>query len=85
MEDGDSRLDNTRSISESWWTVFDDDVIDRLIETAYRQNLPLLSAGARVLQARAQLAVAVGQFYPPNRGRYRIRLSDTTGFRLHRL
>ena len=64
MEDGDSRLDNTRSISESWWTVFEDDVLDRLIETAYRQNLPLLSAGARVLQARAQLAVAVGQFYP---------------------
>ena len=64
MEDGDSRLENTRSISESWWTVFEDDVLDGLIETAYRQNLPLLSAGARVLQARAQLAVAVGQFYP---------------------
>ena len=64
MEDGDSRLDNTQTINETWWTVFDDPVLDGLIETAYRQNLPLLSAGARVLQARAQLAVAVGQFYP---------------------
>ena len=24
MEDGDSRLDNTRTINETWWTVFDD-------------------------------------------------------------
>ena len=64
MERGDPRVDSTQTINETWWTVFDDSVLDRLIETAYRQNLPLLSAGARVLQARAQLAVAVGQFYP---------------------
>ena len=64
MERGDPRVDSTQTINETWWKVFDDPVLDRLIETAYRQNLPLLSAGARVLQARAQLAVAVGQFYP---------------------
>jgi NodT family efflux transporter outer membrane factor (OMF) lipoprotein len=64
MEQGDPRVDSTRTIDESWWTVFDDDILDRLIDTAYKQNLPLLSAGVRVLQARAQLAVAIGQFYP---------------------
>ena len=64
MEQGDARVDATRDIDQQWWTVFDDDVLDRLIETAYQQNLSLLSAGVRVLQARAQLAVAVGQFYP---------------------
>jgi NodT family efflux transporter outer membrane factor (OMF) lipoprotein len=64
MEEGDARVDTTRDIDQRWWTVFDDDVLDRLIQTAYQQNLSLLSAGVRVLQARAQLAVAVGQFYP---------------------
>ena len=64
MEQGDARVDAARDIDQRWWTVFDDDVLDRLIETAYQQNLSLLSAGVRVLQARAQLGVAVGQFYP---------------------
>src|SRR5512132_469078 len=64
MAPGDARVDATRDIDQRWWTVFDDDVLDRLIDTAYQQNLSLLSAGVRVLQARAQLGVAVGQFYP---------------------
>jgi NodT family efflux transporter outer membrane factor (OMF) lipoprotein len=64
MEEGDARVDATRDIDQRWWTVFGDDVLDRLIQTAYQQNLSLLSAGVRVLQARAQLAVAVGEFYP---------------------
>jgi NodT family efflux transporter outer membrane factor (OMF) lipoprotein len=64
MEEGDARFEATRDIDQRWWTVFDDDVLDRLIQTAYQQNLSLLSAGVRVLQARAQLAVAVGEFYP---------------------
>src|SRR5512147_860528 len=64
MEEGDARVDAARDIDQRWWTVFDDDVLDRLVETAYQQNLSLLSAGVRVLQARAQLGVAVGQFYP---------------------
>jgi NodT family efflux transporter outer membrane factor (OMF) lipoprotein len=64
MQESDPRIDSTRSVNETWWTVFDDKVLDRLIDTAYRQNLPLVSAGARVLQARAQLGVAIGQFYP---------------------
>ncbi|WP_281804132.1 efflux transporter outer membrane subunit [Methylocystis echinoides] len=47
-----------------WWRVFHDPVLDRLIETAYQQNLTLLSAGTKVLQARAELGVAVGEFFP---------------------
>jgi NodT family efflux transporter outer membrane factor (OMF) lipoprotein len=46
-----------------WWTVFHD-VLNRLIEIAYNQNLTLVSAGTRVLQARAELGVAIGEFYP---------------------
>ncbi|VTZ48956.1 RND efflux system, outer membrane lipoprotein, NodT family [Methylocella tundrae] len=47
-----------------WWKVFHDPVLNRLIEIAYDQNLTLLSAGTRVLQARAELGVAIGELYP---------------------
>jgi len=47
-----------------WWRVFHDPILDRLIEIAYSQNLTLLSAGTRVLQARAQLGIAIGEFWP---------------------
>jgi NodT family efflux transporter outer membrane factor (OMF) lipoprotein len=48
----------------TWWKVFNDPVLDRLIEIAYAQNLTLLSAGTRVLEARAALGVAIGELYP---------------------
>jgi NodT family efflux transporter outer membrane factor (OMF) lipoprotein len=47
-----------------WWNVFNDRVLTRLIEIAYEQNLTLRSAGVRVLEARAQLGVAIGELYP---------------------
>src|SRR5271165_6773802 len=56
---------NTRDLEyRDWWKVFRDPVLDRLVETAYNQNLTLVSAGTRVLQARAELGVAIGEFYP---------------------
>lgn len=47
-----------------WWTVFNDPVLNRLIELAYEQNLSLQIAGLRVLEARAQLGVVAGTLYP---------------------
>jgi NodT family efflux transporter outer membrane factor (OMF) lipoprotein len=52
------------AVDQAWWTVFDDDVLNRLVEAAYAQNLSLQAAGVRVLQARAQLGIAVGDLYP---------------------
>jgi NodT family efflux transporter outer membrane factor (OMF) lipoprotein len=49
---------------EEWWRVYNDPVLNRLIKIAYDQNLSLVSAGTRVLEARAQLGVAIGEFYP---------------------
>ncbi|HHJ16351.1 MAG TPA: efflux transporter outer membrane subunit [Gammaproteobacteria bacterium] len=49
---------------EKWWSSFNDPVLDRLIETSYRQNLPLQVAGLRIFEARAQLGIAIGQQYP---------------------
>ena len=63
-EAGDKRITQGQADWRAWWRVFDDPVLDRLIETAYRQNLTLRVAGVRVLEARAQLALAKGQLFP---------------------
>lgn len=47
-----------------WWAVFQDPVLDSLIETAYRQNPSLRVAATRVLQARAGQAISVGNMLP---------------------
>jgi NodT family efflux transporter outer membrane factor (OMF) lipoprotein len=47
-----------------WWRSFNDPVLNRLIDIAYAQNLTLMSAGTRVIEARASLGIAIGEFYP---------------------
>ena len=47
-----------------WWTVFQDPVLNDLVQTAHQQNLTLREAGARVLQARAQRALVAGNLFP---------------------
>jgi NodT family efflux transporter outer membrane factor (OMF) lipoprotein len=47
-----------------WWMVFNDPVLNHLIATAYAQNLTLQAAGARVLEARAELGIATGNVFP---------------------
>jgi NodT family efflux transporter outer membrane factor (OMF) lipoprotein len=47
-----------------WWETFNDPTLNKLIAEAYAQNLSLQIAGARVLQARAQLGIAFGELYP---------------------
>ncbi|MGD8206672.1 MAG: efflux transporter outer membrane subunit [Thiohalocapsa sp.] len=61
----DPRLDATSPLAPEWWrAAFSDPALDRLIEIALADNLTLRSAGLRVLQARQQLAIAVGNQYP---------------------
>src|SRR5262245_50427863 len=64
LETGDPRVSSESATYREWWKAFDDPVLDRLITLAYRENLSLRSAGVRVLQARAQLGIAIGQIYP---------------------
>jgi len=47
-----------------WWEQFDDPALNRLIDTALRENRDLLIAAARVDQFVGQLAVVRSQFYP---------------------
>ena len=64
LEANDPALKAQAPVSQHWWTVFNDPTLNHLVETAYQQNLSLLSAGTRVLQARAELGVAIGELYP---------------------
>ena len=60
----DKRVRTTSDDLSKWWTVFNDPVLDSLICEAYGQNLSLREAGMRVLEARAQLAIAAGNLSP---------------------
>jgi NodT family efflux transporter outer membrane factor (OMF) lipoprotein len=64
LEQTDKRLSSSSSEVRSWWKVFNDPALDALVERAYHDNLNLQAAGLRVLQARAQLGTALGNFYP---------------------
>src|SRR5215467_6254077 len=55
LETRDPRLSTASATYRDWWTVFNDPALDRLVEQAYRENLPLRTAGVRVLQARWEL------------------------------
>src|SRR5436190_15463451 len=79
-------VDTRNQGDRDWWTVFHDPVLNRLIEIAYNQHLTIVDAGTRVLQARAELGVAIGEFYPQvQQGRGSVTYirpshSDTTQF-----
>jgi NodT family efflux transporter outer membrane factor (OMF) lipoprotein len=47
-----------------WWKSFRDPTLNSIVQAAYNQNLTLLSAGTKVLQARAALGIAIGFEYP---------------------
>jgi len=49
---------------QTWWTVFNDPVLDHLIERAWTGNLDLQSAASRVRAARARLAITSGARLP---------------------
>ena len=64
MDAGDQRVKTGPSEYSNWWMAFNDPVLNRLIERGYRENLSLRIAGVRVLEARAQLGIAIGGLYP---------------------
>ena len=56
---------NTQTPADSaWWRAFNDSTLDSLVNHAYHQNLSLQAAGLRIMESRAQLAIAVGRQWP---------------------
>jgi NodT family efflux transporter outer membrane factor (OMF) lipoprotein len=64
LEAKDERVKTETAQYRAWWEAFNDPVLNRVIETAYHENLSLKIAGVRVLEARAQLGITVGNLYP---------------------
>jgi NodT family efflux transporter outer membrane factor (OMF) lipoprotein len=64
IDDSDKRVRTETDDLSKWWTVFNDPVLNDLVCDAYHQNLTLREAGYRVLQARAQLGIAIGEIFP---------------------
>jgi NodT family efflux transporter outer membrane factor (OMF) lipoprotein len=53
-------------IEVAWWKSFQDPMLERWVELAHAQNLPLQIAALKILEARAQLGIAAGYFWPTN-------------------
>jgi NodT family efflux transporter outer membrane factor (OMF) lipoprotein len=64
LDANDQRVKTESAEYRNWWRSFNDPVLDQLIDQAYRENLPLRIAGMRVLEARAQLGIAIGGLFP---------------------
>jgi len=60
----DPRVETGDAVDTLWWKVFNDPLLDRLVELAYANNPTIEAAGVNVLQARAALGVATGDLYP---------------------
>jgi len=64
IDSNDKRVRKEPEDLSQWWTVFKDPVLDSLINDSYRQSLTLRQAGFQVLQARAQVGIAIGELLP---------------------
>lgn len=64
METNEPSVKHEPAEVSTWWTVFNDPVLNTLVETAYRQNPSLRAAGVRVLEAQAQRGIAIGELFP---------------------
>ena len=64
IETGDPAVRRETQDIGAWWTVFNDPILNTLVETAYRQNPSLRTAGVRVLEAQARRGIAIGSLFP---------------------
>jgi NodT family efflux transporter outer membrane factor (OMF) lipoprotein len=80
----DPRVISQPQSNWAWWRVFNDPVLDQLVQTAARQNLTLRQAGFRIMEARALRNFTTGNLFPQSQtafGSYsRQLLSQEVGF-----
>jgi len=57
-------LDTAKTADAAWWRAFNDPILNKLVEQAWQENLTVRTAGLRIAEARAQLALAVGLKWP---------------------
>ena len=64
IETKDPGVFSSPAQDQAWWTVFHDPILNGLVENAYRQNLTLQAAAARIIEARSRRSIAVGNLFP---------------------
>jgi NodT family efflux transporter outer membrane factor (OMF) lipoprotein len=64
IDASDVRVRKDEDEHRHWWTVFNDPTLDGLVCIAFQQNISLREAAFRVLEERAKLGIAVGEFFP---------------------
>jgi len=64
IDSDDVRVRSTEFDDSQWWTLFNDPILNDLVQNAYKQNLTLKEAGYRVLQNRAKLGISIGELFP---------------------
>lgn len=64
IDSGDERLREQSPENYEWWKVLNDPVLNSLVLRAYGQNLTLREAAYRVLEFRANRAIAIGNLFP---------------------
>jgi NodT family efflux transporter outer membrane factor (OMF) lipoprotein len=70
IDSADPNISSEPPKVDAWWQTFNDPVLDSLIYTAYRQNLSLRVACFRIIEARAQRGIAVGELFPQSQEAY---------------
>ena len=68
IDAADTRVRSEAVDLSRWWSVFNDAMLDDLVGHAYSQNISLKEYGARILQARYNLAIARGDIFPQMQG-----------------
>jgi NodT family efflux transporter outer membrane factor (OMF) lipoprotein len=64
MDPGSPSIQRGTPELTTWWEVFNDPVLNNLVEGARQNNPSLQAAGVRVLQAQAARAIAIGLLFP---------------------
>lgn len=60
----DSGAQQASAAGEQWWTLFNDPVLNRLVDEALEHNHDVAAAAARILEAEATLGVTDADRYP---------------------
>lgn len=64
IDSGNPKIESKEADFSQWWAIFNDPVLNELVGSAYEQNLTLQIAGLRIMEARAQLGIAIGNQFP---------------------
>ena len=56
--------EDSTTLENEWWRIFEDTILNRLITTALKSNYDLQSAASKIEEAKAQMKVVRSQYLP---------------------